>query len=465
MNTITPQPIRLRVQGITQVPLSVQNQTVALSGSSEAHIIRGVSPTVDLEAVTGGTQMTVTDIDGEHTATIYNGQDGNDGQDGQDGADGEDGNGIASVELNDDYTLTITLTDGTEVTTGSIRGAQGEPGQDGSDGADGNPGVDGTSAYVHIKYAAAEPTQDSDMKDTADAWIGVYGGASSTAPTAYTSYTWYNIKGAAGADGQDGQDGSDGHSPVVTASKSGGITTVYVDGTAVATISDGQDGTDGQDGADGQDGHSPVVTASKSGGVTTISVDGTPIATVNDGQDGAPGQVQSIKMNGSTVANVSGVVDLGTVIKAHQDISGKADSSTVGTLSNLNTSAKTSLVAAVNEVNTNRGGTWSSLTISRNTSVSSASVNHSKYNTTLHLVSISCKLTMSNSIGQSIVPAIIAAVGSSTYYPEDNVPIMIFNSNNNVAYKGYISTNGNIIVLEAMPAPINVHLNVVYRYA
>ena len=72
---------------------------------------------------------------------------------------------------------------------------------------------------------------------------------------------------------------------------------------------------------------------------------------------------------------------------------------------------------------------------------------------------------MSNSIGQSIVPAIIAAVGSSTYYPEDNVPIMIFNSNNNVAYKGYISTNGNIIVLEAMPAPINVHLNVVYRYA
>jgi hypothetical protein len=48
---------------------------------------------------------------------------------------------------------------------------------------------------------------------------------------------------------------------------------------------DGVDGKDGKDGADGQDGHSPVVTASKSGTVTTISVDGTAVATVNDGDD------------------------------------------------------------------------------------------------------------------------------------------------------------------------------------
>ena len=40
---------------------------------------------------------------------------------------------------------------------------------------------------------------------------------------------------------------------------------------------------------DGADGHSPTVTATKSGTVTTISIDGTAIATVNDGAQGADG--------------------------------------------------------------------------------------------------------------------------------------------------------------------------------
>lgn len=68
-------------------------------------------------------------------------------------------------------------------------------------GAAGSDGDDGTSAYVHIKWSAAEPTQDSDMKSTADAWIGIYSGPSATAPTSYTSYTWYQYKGATGSPG------------------------------------------------------------------------------------------------------------------------------------------------------------------------------------------------------------------------------------------------------------------------
>ena len=43
---------------------------------------------------------------------------------------GADGRGIQSTVLNDDYTLTITYTDGNSVTTASIRGEQGEPGND-----------------------------------------------------------------------------------------------------------------------------------------------------------------------------------------------------------------------------------------------------------------------------------------------------------------------------------------------
>lgn len=47
----------------------------------------------------------------------------------------------------------------------------------------------------------------------------------------------------------------------------------------------------------------------------------------------ADSAVQTIKMNGNAVTKTSGVVDLGTVITAHQDISGKADKS--ATVSNV----------------------------------------------------------------------------------------------------------------------------------
>lgn len=54
-----------------------------------------------------------------------------------------DGKGISSVELNDDYTLTITFTDGTSETYGPIRGAQGEKGDPGAAGATGATGAQG----------------------------------------------------------------------------------------------------------------------------------------------------------------------------------------------------------------------------------------------------------------------------------------------------------------------------------
>lgn len=66
------------------------------------------------------------------------------------------------------------------------------------------PGATGANAYVWIRYAAAQPTQDSDMKSTPDAWIGIYSGAASTAPTTYTSYTWYEYKGDKGNTGATG---------------------------------------------------------------------------------------------------------------------------------------------------------------------------------------------------------------------------------------------------------------------
>lgn len=59
-------------------------------------------------------------------------------------------------------------------------------------------GDTGAQTYVWIKYAAQQPTQDSDMYDTPDDWVGVYVGLASSAPTSYTAYTWYSWKGEVG---------------------------------------------------------------------------------------------------------------------------------------------------------------------------------------------------------------------------------------------------------------------------
>ena len=77
--------------------------------------------------------------------------------------------------------------------------------------------------------------------------------------------------------GEDGEPGEPGHTPVITASKSGTTTTIYADGSAIATLEDGEDGD------------TPVITASKSGTVTTIYANGTAIAEISDGEQGSPG--------------------------------------------------------------------------------------------------------------------------------------------------------------------------------
>ena len=83
-------------------------------------------------------------------------------------------------------TYTITYNDSTTSTFTVTNGAKGDTGD---------------SWYVWIKYAGDEPTQDSDMGDTPDNWMGIYSGTSSTAPEHYTDYDWFQIKGAKGDTG------------------------------------------------------------------------------------------------------------------------------------------------------------------------------------------------------------------------------------------------------------------------
>lgn len=61
---------------------------------------------------------------------------------------GDTGNGIKSAVLNDDYTLTLTWTNGESYTTPSIRGAQGIQGEQGVQGVKGDKGDKGDSTTI-----------------------------------------------------------------------------------------------------------------------------------------------------------------------------------------------------------------------------------------------------------------------------------------------------------------------------
>ena len=102
--------------------------------------------------------------------------------------------------------------------------------------------------------------------------------------------------GPAGPTGATGSPGKDGKTPYVG---SNGNWFVGDDDTGKPSRGEkgadgnpGKNGTDGKDGApgkDGTDGHTPVITATKANGVTTLKADGTEIATINDGAKGEQG--------------------------------------------------------------------------------------------------------------------------------------------------------------------------------
>lgn len=89
-------------------------------GESGADGTDGFSPIVAVTPITNGHRVTITDAEGVHTFDVL------------DGTDGADGVGITNIVMNADYTLTITLSNGTSYTTPSIRGEQGEKGETGN---------------------------------------------------------------------------------------------------------------------------------------------------------------------------------------------------------------------------------------------------------------------------------------------------------------------------------------------
>lgn len=87
----------------------------------------------------------ITDLSGAQGIQGPQGIQGVKGDTGSQGPRGYTGNGVASAVVNQDYSLTITYTDGTSYTSGSIRGATGPQGPQGEKGDKGDPGAGGAS--------------------------------------------------------------------------------------------------------------------------------------------------------------------------------------------------------------------------------------------------------------------------------------------------------------------------------
>ena len=213
------------------------------------------------------------------------------------GPQGPPGVGIESTVLNPDYTLTITLTDGTAYTTESIRGEQGETGPAGQDGSPGRDGRDGRDGHDGQDGQDGAPGQDG-YSPTVQIIEGT--GRRTLAITdkngTHTTTILDGEDGSQGSPGQDGQPGADGYSPSAAVSKSGNTATITVtdkNGTTTASVSDGQNGQNGQDGQPGADGYSPTVSIVDGTGTHTITItdkNGDHTTTVNDGQNGQNGQ-------------------------------------------------------------------------------------------------------------------------------------------------------------------------------
>lgn len=139
---------------------------------------------------------------GEQGKTGETGAQGPAGIQGKQGEKGETGNGIASTVLNEDYTLTITFTDGTSYTTPTpIRGEIGLTGPEGPRGLTGETGATGAQG------------QQGEKGDTGNGIANTVLNGDYTLTITFTDGTTYktpSIRGATGAQGQKGEKGETG---------------------------------------------------------------------------------------------------------------------------------------------------------------------------------------------------------------------------------------------------------------
>lgn len=133
----------------------------------------GFSPTIEIETVSNGHRVTVTDKNGSQSFNVTNGTNGTNGTDGQDGAKGEDGFSptITVTEITNGHRVSISAKDGSTSSFDVMNGEKGDQG---------NPGSDATV------------TVDSEMSSTSENPVQnkVVSAAISSAISSQPSETW-----------------------------------------------------------------------------------------------------------------------------------------------------------------------------------------------------------------------------------------------------------------------------------
>ena len=223
---------------------------------------------------------------------------GTNGIDGKDGTDGKDGVGINTVNITEDGKLNITLTNGTTLNLGTIKGEKGDKGDTGVQGEKGDKGDTGEQ--------------------------GIQGVAGKD-----------GINGTNGVDGKDGTNGKDGVGIAnVLINTSGELELTFSDGQQINlgnvkgskgekgdTGEQGIQGATGKDGANGQDGVDIAnVTVSNEGALSVTLTNGTVLDLGNiKGADGIGISKSEVNVSGELVLTYTDgtVKNLGNVVGAN----------------------------------------------------------------------------------------------------------------------------------------------------
>lgn len=160
---------------------------------------------------------------------------------------GKTGNGIASIVMNPDYTLTINYTDGTSYTTPSIRGEEGNGISDITVNAD-------YSLTIHMDDGSSYSTPPVRGPQGEDG-VGIESIAKTGSSGLVDTYTITLTDGSTTSfTVTNGTDGQDGFSPTITVTNiTGGHRLTITDKNGTRTV-------DVMDGAQGDPGFSPTVT-------------------------------------------------------------------------------------------------------------------------------------------------------------------------------------------------------------
>lgn len=239
---------------------------------------------------------------------------GTDGVDGKDGTNGKDGVGIANVLINTSGELELTFSDGQQINLGNVKGSKGDKGEKGDtgeqgiqgaagkDGTDGQDGVGIANVTVSNEGALSVTLTNGTVLDLGNIkgadGIGISKSevnASGELVLTYTDGTVKNLGNVVGANGADGQDGVG--IKTVTLSSTGELMVTLSDNSVInlgnVKGEKGDKGDKGDTGSQGEKGEKGDKGDTGRGIAKTELVNGELIITYTDGTKENLGSVTS----------------------------------------------------------------------------------------------------------------------------------------------------------------------------